>query len=485
MHTGTYQPRLPRMQRVAAAAERPAPYLRVPDKLLRNFAHDPLAIGVYLAVARCALSMRGAAPLSPADLAAWWYGDRSRDLAVMRRIRRLIEDGWLLADGGRAVKLELLPTWGRSASGEVWPWRFDAPQQGKPAHVRVQRVPLALLDGYVGRIDPQPGRTPALVTRYVDAPLITLHDLGTYALATIARIEPSERLCAIGLFVDGLPQPPRPLVELAKTRPCDEAVKPTLCLTEHTADANGSANGSLNGSLNGSANGSDQTCLDEETSGASEREKCDGETTLALHAWDSWDSRIEGIPPNPPNGGGGRARRQSNSVSGQQPLDPASDAALASIGIRNRGALAEVPLPLIQAWQTAVQHPGLQQRIDDPPAFAYSQLRQHVPPPGMDELERWAQQASRRSSGIDPGRHYAPVDQIDVNEEQQLAQLVRHAQALIGSDADEMLLGYLVDALDAGHADATAMALAQAEYAQWQQLDSEEVDRVLRSRFPC
>jgi hypothetical protein len=204
----------------------------------------------------------------------------------------------------------------------------------------------------------------------------------------------------------------------------------------------------------------------------------------AWDSWDSWDSRIEGIPPNPPNGGGGRSRRRSNGDPEPQPLDPDRDAALARIGIRNRGALAEVPLPLIQAWQTAVQHPGLQQRIDDPPAFAYSQLRRHAPPPALDELERWAQQAVRRTSGIDPGRHYAPVDPIEVDEEQRLAQLVRHAQALIGSDADEMLLGYLVDALDAGHDDATAMAMAQAEYTQWQQLASEEVDRVLRSRFP-
>ncbi|MEI7768712.1 MAG: hypothetical protein WCI67_01925, partial [Chloroflexales bacterium] len=77
---------------------RPAPYLRVPDRLLRAYAHDPLAVGVYLAVARSALALQAPAPLSPADLAAWGSGARTRDLTLMRRIRSLTDAGWLIAE---------------------------------------------------------------------------------------------------------------------------------------------------------------------------------------------------------------------------------------------------------------------------------------------------------------------------------------------------------------------------------------------------
>ena len=121
---------------------------------------------MYLAVARCALALQAPAPLSPADLAAWGGGERTRDLALMRRIRSLTDAGWLIAEPGRAVKLRLRPSWGQDADGVAQPWQLDDAQLGKPEGLRVRRVPLELLDSYLGRIDPQPGRRPALVTRY-------------------------------------------------------------------------------------------------------------------------------------------------------------------------------------------------------------------------------------------------------------------------------------------------------------------------------
>ena len=161
-----------------APAARPAPYLRVPDRLLRRFARDPLAIGIYVAVARCALAKRGPAPLSPADLAEWSSGDRTRDSAIMRRITLLLNEGWLTADRGQAIKLRLIPTWGHAPNGQLIPWNFQAEHFGKPDVLRIRRVSLELLDTYLGRLDPQPGRTPALITRYFDRPLISLFDLG-------------------------------------------------------------------------------------------------------------------------------------------------------------------------------------------------------------------------------------------------------------------------------------------------------------------
>src|SRR5690242_19732872 len=104
------------------------PYLRIPEKLLRSYVYDPLAIGVYLAVARCALAERGLAPLSANDLVTW-SGHRHSRVAIMRRIQRLIASGWLIAEREHTVKLRLLPTWGHQPIGTVCVWQLNDPRQ--------------------------------------------------------------------------------------------------------------------------------------------------------------------------------------------------------------------------------------------------------------------------------------------------------------------------------------------------------------------
>ncbi|MBX0331246.1 hypothetical protein K2Z83_26715 [Oscillochloris sp. ZM17-4] len=470
------------------AAVRPAPYLRVPDRLLRAFAHDPLAVGVYLGVARCAIAYQAAAPLSPADLAAWGSGERTRDLALMRRIRRLTDDGWLVAEPGRAVKLRLLPTWG----DESTPWQLDDGQLGKPDGLRTRRVPLDLLDTYLGRIDPQSGRTPALITRYFDRPLIGLVDIGVYAISQITTITPTKALLALGLLGEDGPQPPQPLADLLATTADgqlpigdatgDSTIRLSIQGRYRLGARNGSPNGSCSGSLNGSLNGSCTTTPDEERSTASEREETPDENSAAAAAWDGWDRSTEGHESPTPNRedstrAGGRVIRLPVESFRRTAIDPEHAQLLTAMGIRQQHTLAHVPLDLIQAWQNAIAHPGMAARFDDPVALAAAQLRREIGPPSERELERWA----RGSAPRDDGRHYAPVVAFD---EVRHAALLAQARGIAG-ECDDLLIGFVVAALDAGMDEISALIHAQREVDRAARQDpesSEEVYRALRAR---
>src|SRR5262249_17079433 len=175
-------------------------YVLIPDGLILAFAHDPLAVGVYTAVARLAMAAKDAVPLAARDLAAWMGSDREADrAAIMRRIAKLEECGWLMITRTTPRKHRLLPTWGRDRTGSVWPWRFDQPNSDHPAHVRGRRVPLGLLDIYVGRLDPKPGQGHALLSRYFTQPLLDMTDIGVYVIGLRAEVAPTPRLLHLGL----------------------------------------------------------------------------------------------------------------------------------------------------------------------------------------------------------------------------------------------------------------------------------------------
>src|SRR5262249_39808001 len=176
-------------------------YVLVPDGLILAFAHDPLAVGVYIAVARLAMAAKDAVPLAARDLAAWMGSDREADrAAIMRRIAKLEERGWLMITRTRAAKHRLLPTWGRDRTGIVRPWRLDQPDSDRPTHVRGRRVPLGLLDTYIGRLDPKPGQCHAVVSRYFTRPLLDLTDIGVYVIGLRAEVAPTSRLLHFGLY---------------------------------------------------------------------------------------------------------------------------------------------------------------------------------------------------------------------------------------------------------------------------------------------
>jgi hypothetical protein len=109
------------------------PYLLVPDPLIVAYAHDPLAVGVYVAIARLAVASKAAVPLSARDLALWMGSRRDSDrAAIMRRIVKLEEGGWVLVERSTASKHRLLPTWGRDQNHAIRPWRFDSSDSAPP-----------------------------------------------------------------------------------------------------------------------------------------------------------------------------------------------------------------------------------------------------------------------------------------------------------------------------------------------------------------
>jgi hypothetical protein len=504
------------------AEPRPQPYVPVPERLLRAFAHDPLAVGVYLAVARCALSTRGPIPLSPADMSDWFTGTRTRNGAILRRIRTLVATGWLIAEHGQAIKLRLLPAWAPDQ-----PWNPDAPQVGKPTGVRVRRVPLDLLDSYVGRIDPQPGRRAALITRYIDRPLLDLTDLGTYALAALTTITPTPRLMLLGLCdTAGAPLPPQPLMmllmEVAAGRVRDDAGPVALStqgrfrcglLPETPPIVRVEAEPALQESGVGEkeeAGEASESVEEVDAHGAAEVTKISPADSSEgeLHARNKTrnGSRI-GSPNGVPNGSRigsrrgtpdqrhfGRLQRAEREVGNEisratwdgwdermegsdPPPTPSStdspvggggtaDARLEifqAIGIRHHTGLADVPLELLRAWQEALDDHNFAARFRDPAGFAYAQLRAHLPPPSAAERRRW--------NNASEDRHFAPIPQTRLAPVEDVVTLLDPPTRA------------LVDAGMAAGMDAvSALVHAERELDRQQQAASEEVYRALRAR---
>src|SRR4051794_39389241 len=131
----------------------PVRYVLVPDPLITAFAHDPLAIGVYVAIARLTMAAKAAVPLAARDLALWMGSERDADrVAIMRRIVKLEARGWLMITRTVAAKHCLIPTWGRDQAGAIRPWCFEYSDSGRPQHLRGRRVPIGLFDDYLGRL---------------------------------------------------------------------------------------------------------------------------------------------------------------------------------------------------------------------------------------------------------------------------------------------------------------------------------------------
>jgi len=96
-------------------------------------------------------------------------------------------------------------------------------------------VPLALLDDYLGRLDPHPGHGRALISRYFTRPLLDLLDIGVYTIGLRAEIPPTPPLRHLGLHgATGMLVPPgaQSLLKLAAARELTtldgEAIVPVL-----------------------------------------------------------------------------------------------------------------------------------------------------------------------------------------------------------------------------------------------------------------
>jgi hypothetical protein len=566
----------------------PAHYVLVPDLLIVTFAHDPLAVGVYVAIARLVLVAKGAVSLAARDLATWMGNNRDADrAAIMRRIMKLEAVGWLMIERTTAKKHRLLPTWGRDQAGQTQPWCFETPARGRPSHLRGRRVPVALFDDYLGRLEPYAGQGAALVSRYFTQPLLDLTDIGVYTIGLRAEITPTPRLCHLGLHgVAGMlsPSERRSLLEQAAagalTRLEGDAKQPvllsiqgqawldavaastplyTFAIDEHPSGSDGrSAGGSKGGSPNlqseaasapqqeAKNNGPDRSsvliawdvgkshestnhdstpdhvlqagggkpdsnrstsspephtqapittnrnragpahddlaqiapalaaCVVEGHRGLNpQRSILPGEwcELLALqdtHGVDQlliWQARASraaverpcGITPayyhacaaqatcdvyrplarwsapvpSPPELSPGAAQTSTE-------LDPACDALLRAMGVRERQRLASAPYDLIEAWQRALEHPGMTTQFTNPIGFAVVQIQRGNAPPPMIELDRWAERARRSDDRYESWRYIegATISGAALTYEQQLEARVR-AIAPDGADLTE------------------------------------------------
>lgn len=135
-------------------------------------------------------------------------------------------------------------------------------------------------------------------------------------------------------------------------------------------------------------------------------------------------------------------------------LDPACDALLRELGVRERRQLAGVPYELVAAWRDALEHPGMAARFSAPLGFAVSQMRQANPPPSLAELESWAAREDRYESW----RHIEPHE-CGAEAQGSDAALEARVRALAPPGADLAMLCELARLLEGGLPDWEALAL--------------------------
>jgi hypothetical protein len=144
-------------------------------------------------------------------------------------------------------------------------------------------------------------------------------------------------------------------------------------------------------------------------------------------------------------------------------LDPACDALLRAIGVRERQRLAAVPFDLIVAWQIALGHPGLAAQFTNPVGFAVAQMRRGNVPPPVAELDRWADRSYRKDDRYEVWRYVeTPVVAGSVIAHEQ--QLEARVRALAPPDADLADLCELARCIEAGATDAEALAYLCAKH---------------------
>jgi hypothetical protein len=185
-------------------------YVFLPHRLLADLPMNPAAIGVYALIARLFLIYQEAIPLSAADLQR--YDPTLSYGAARGALQRLVALHWLNEHPGH--KNAYTPAWG-AIKGSTQPWRMDAPTLGRPAHVPTLRLDRRLLDIGMGKLVPHPTYPAQTMDRYLEQPIFSLRDVGSYAQALAGRgMAASPALWRYGLLRDGRAQPVPSTAEL-------------------------------------------------------------------------------------------------------------------------------------------------------------------------------------------------------------------------------------------------------------------------------
>lgn len=194
-------------------------YVPLPRRLAEDLRDSPLSIGIYALIARLYRVTRAPVPLSPGDVRMLDPGVSYG--AATRALQRLADSPYVVVARARGRKNAYGPAWG-AVRGATVPWDLEAPCLGRPRHVAALRLDQRLLDICLGRLRPH-GEHPAIVDRYVAAPLLGLADVGAYALALAGIRAQGDALRRLGLLDEGgrplpLPEDDSTILAIASQR---------------------------------------------------------------------------------------------------------------------------------------------------------------------------------------------------------------------------------------------------------------------------
>ena len=192
------------IQKQRASVDSPETYVMLPRRLMEDLRDARVAIGTYALMARLYQTTGTHIPLSPHDLQL--YDTNLSYGAARRALDRLVESGYAVIVDSPGRKTSYLPSWG-NVDSIPRPWDRTAPSWGRPRHISTIRLDDRLLDVCMGRVRPHPDHS-AIIERYVVTPLISLYNIGTYALALVGIPTCSIILTKLGLCdIVGRPLP--------------------------------------------------------------------------------------------------------------------------------------------------------------------------------------------------------------------------------------------------------------------------------------
>jgi hypothetical protein len=193
-------PTAPMIAPLGRPPDQPSAYCPIPQRLITDLHDNPLAIGLYALITRLYLVVQSPIPLSVPDVVR--YDPTLSRGAVLRALARLLAGGYLIGAEQTGRKTRYTPAWGR-IGGTALAWNMGQPCLGRPRHIARLRLDRRLLDICMGKLVPHMTRA-AVITRYVTTPVLSLSDVGCYALtlADVPRTTPA--LIRLGAVQNGM-----------------------------------------------------------------------------------------------------------------------------------------------------------------------------------------------------------------------------------------------------------------------------------------
>ncbi len=200
--------------------DQPSAYSPIPQRLITELHDNVLAIGLYGFIARLYLVAQAPIPLSVPDVLR--YDPALSRGAVLRALARLIGGGWLIEAARPGLKTRYTLAWGR-VGGIPLAWNMQQPCLGRPRHIARLRLDRRLFDICMGKLVPHATRA-AAITRYITTPVVSLSDIGCYALTLAGLPRPTPALIRLGVVHE----------ESARPLPSDERL--LALISQHALD---------------------------------------------------------------------------------------------------------------------------------------------------------------------------------------------------------------------------------------------------------